>query len=100
MKGRLSAVAAAVVAAFALAAPALADQDVSIIADACAGCHGTDAKSPGAMPGFSDKNAAAIGKVLHEYKSGAKESTVMDRIMKGFSDAQVDAIAQFYGAGK
>jgi cytochrome c553 len=87
------------VAAFCLALPvaAHADMSVKVMADACAGCHGTDGASAGAMPAFNNKAADVIEKALLEYKTGAKEATVMDRITKGYSDEQLKAISVFYG---
>lgn len=72
--------------------------NIAMVADSCAGCHGTDGASPGAMPGFSNKTADVIKKALLEYKTGAKEATVMDRIVKAYSDADLDAMATFFAA--
>ncbi|WP_173978034.1 c-type cytochrome [Magnetospirillum sp. UT-4] len=73
---------------------------VAVMADACAGCHGTDGHSVGAMPAFSTKSLDELKKFLREYKSGAREATVMDRIAKGYSDADLDAIAVYYASRK
>lgn len=86
---------AAVVLALPIAAHA--DSSLTVMADACAGCHGTDGASAGAMPAFNNKAADVIEKALLEYKTGAKEATVMDRIVKGYSDEQLKAIATHYG---
>ena len=82
-----------------MAAPAAqaADMSAQMLSDACAGCHGTDARSPGSIPGFADKKPEVIKKALLEYKTGAKEATIMDRITKGYSDAQIEAIAMYLG---
>lgn len=99
MKGRTRSLGLLAGLAFAVApVAALAADDISIIADACAGCHGTDARSPGEMPGFSDKAADKIAKALLAYKSGEKEATVMDRVVKGYSDDQLRAIAEEFAA--
>lgn len=86
-----------------VAAPMAAHADantmhIATMADSCAGCHGTDGASPGAMPGFSNKTADVIKKALLEYKAGTKEATVMDRIVKAYSDADLDAMATFFAA--
>ncbi len=83
-----------------LAAPAQAGP-VNVMADACSGCHGTDGQSVGAMPGFDAKaadakSAAELKKLLRDYRSGAREATVMDRIAKGYTEAQLDAIVDHF----
>ncbi len=49
--------------------------------------------------------AAAAGRKAEEivaqmraFRSGQRDATVMDRIAKGYSDAEVDAIAAWYEA--
>lgn len=79
---------------------AKAADPIAVMADACSGCHGTDGHSVGAMPGFSDKKLEELQKVMREYKSGAREATVMDRIVKGYSDEQLDAIAVYFHSRK
>ncbi len=99
MKGRTRSLGLLAAIAFTVAPAAVhAADDISVIVDACAGCHGTDARSPGEMPGFSDKTAEKIAKVMLEYKSGEKEATIMDRVVKGYSEAQLQAIAEEFAA--
>ena len=69
----------------------------SALADACAPCHGTDGKSPGAIPSLSGKSAAYITQRMLEFKAGARQGTVMNRIVKGYDDAEIAAIAQHLG---
>ncbi len=72
--------------------------DPVILANPCAGCHGTDGKSKGAMPTLSGKTPKYIAKALKNFRSGKKPSTVMQRIAKGYTDAQIDALAKVYGS--
>ena len=67
------------------------------LANPCAGCHGTDGQSKGAMPTIAGKSADFIAKSLKDFRDGKKPSTVMQRISKGYTDAQIDALAEFYG---
>jgi cytochrome c553 len=39
---------------------------------------------------------AAIVRALQDFKSGRRAATVMDRIAKGFTDAEIEAIAAWY----
>ena len=69
----------------------------SALADACAPCHGTDGRSPGAIPSLSGKSAAYITQRMLEFKAGARQGTVMNRIAKGYDDDEIAAIAQHLG---
>ena len=44
--------------------------------------------------------AAAIVKGLQDFRAGARPGTVMDRIAKGFTDAEMQAIAAWYASQK
>lgn len=67
----------------------------SMLADACAACHGTDGRSPSTIPSIQGKSADYMLQRLKAFKSGEQEGTVMNRIAKGYSDAEFLAIAQF-----
>lgn len=79
---------------------AKAADPIAVMADACAGCHGTDGHSVGAMPAFSSKKLDELQNMLREYKAGKREPTVMDRIAKAYSDEQLDAIAVYFASRK
>jgi cytochrome c553 len=68
-------------------------------ASACSGCHPADRKfAIAAMPSLAGRNPVEIVAAMQAFRSGARPSTVMDRIAKGFSDAEVEAIAAWFGA--
>ncbi len=67
----------------------------SVLADACAACHGTDGKSPSTIPSIQGKSADYMRQRLMAFKSGEREGTVMNRIAKGYSDAEIAAIATY-----
>lgn len=79
---------------------AKAADSVAVMADSCAGCHGTDGHSVGAMPAFSNKKLEELQSMLREYKAGKREPTVMDRIAKAYSNEQLDAIAVYFASRK
>ncbi len=67
------------------------------IAVACAGCHGTDGdlSKPG-LPRLKAEPAERIYNALIEFKTGAKRSTIMGRIAKGYSDTELLAVAKYF----
>lgn len=69
----------------------------SMLANTCAGCHGTLGASAGEqMPSIAGMDNGYLFSVLSDYKTGLRRSTIMGRIMKGYSDQEIWAIAAFF----
>ncbi len=68
----------------------------AVMASTCFSCHGTDGKSVGDMPTIAGKSTDFITQKLKAFKSGELEATVMDRIVKGFTDDEIAALAKFF----
>ena len=66
----------------------------------CLTCHGPDGRSPGSIPSIHGTSAEAIVKSMQDFKSGARPSTVMGRQAKGYSDAEIAAIAKYLSSFK
>lgn len=69
-----------------------------VLANTCFSCHGTDGNSVGAMPTISGKSEQFIITLLRSHKTSGAVVTVMDRIAKGFSDDEIQALAKFFAA--
>lgn len=82
------------------AAPAAAGptvQDISLIAGTCANCHGPDGRSTGGIPSLRGVNERHLLARMQAFKAGtATDATVMTRLMKGYDDAQIQALAQWF----
>jgi sulfide dehydrogenase cytochrome subunit len=63
----------------------------------CYSCHGTDGRSPGSIPSLTGKNAQQALLQLKEFKSGQLAATVMTRHAKGYTDAELEALANYIG---
>lgn len=59
---------------------------------ACSGCHRPPGGG-GAVATLHGRPAAEIVAAMQAYRAGERSPTVMDRIAKGFSDGEVQAIA-------
>lgn len=64
------------------------------IAANCANCHGTNGVALGGMPSLSGQKKEQIAARVREFRDGKRAATVMHQIAKGYSDAQIDAIAE------
>ncbi|WP_185961463.1 c-type cytochrome [Telmatospirillum sp. J64-1] len=90
--------AAALLLAAQMPAAAQGPQDRSaLLADTCAGCHGPDGNSTGAIPAIRGQDAQAIEQALLAFKSEAREGSVMNRIAKGYTDDEIALIARYLG---
>jgi cytochrome subunit of sulfide dehydrogenase len=99
---RLIAISFVVVAAapsFAQDAQAL---NLRALAATCANCHGTQGQAVpnAAVPGLAGLPAAYIVEQMKAFKAGTRAATVMHQLAKGYSDAQIDAIAAYFAAQK
>ena len=67
-----------------------------MLSNSCAACHGTQGKSPGAIPSINGKSAEFIFESLMAYKSDSRPSTVMGRHAKGYTEEELRLIAEFF----
>ena len=73
---------------------------VRLLASNCANCHGTDGKSQGGMPSLAGEPKSKLVELLQEFKTGKKPATIMHQISKGYTDAEIDALATYFSAQK
>jgi sulfide dehydrogenase cytochrome subunit len=67
-----------------------------MLSASCEGCHGTYGRSPGAIPTIAGKSADYLIETMKAFRAGDKESTVMGRHSKGYSDEEIVLIAKFF----
>ena len=69
------------------------------LAATCANCHGTDGKGvvDGGMPLINNLTSEQMLAQLKAFKSGAREGTIMPQLAKGYSDEQLETIANQLG---
>lgn len=63
----------------------------------CAGCHGPDGISAGpASPTIAGLSKDYFLEAMTEYKEGTRPSTVMNRIATGYSEAEIERMAEHF----
>ena len=65
---------------------------------ACSGCHPVGSGVETSVPRLAGRKAEEIVAQMRAFRSGQRGATVMDRIAKGYSDAEVETIARWYEA--
>ena len=82
----------------AFAAPNLSESGVRSMAATCASCHGTQGKAaPGAtVPALAGRARQDIVDAMAQFRDGKRPATLMHQIAKGYSDAEVAALADYF----
>jgi cytochrome c553 len=87
---------AAAIGCASIAAAVVASAEPPAGAASCSGCHPTSARVTSPVPRLAGLDRAAIVRAMQDFRSGQRASTVMDRIAKGFTDDEIQAIASWY----
>lgn len=83
------------------ALPVKAEPPVNLgemLATTCFSCHGYDGKATGSsiIP-LGDYPASLIVSQMKAYRDGTREGTIMTRHAKGYTDAEIEAMANYIG---
>jgi sulfide dehydrogenase cytochrome subunit len=96
-----------IVAASTLAAHAADNNDAQklytqSLAATCANCHGTEGRAlkDASVPGLSGLSADTIIEQMKAFKSGERNATIMHQIAKGFTDQQIQQLANYFASQK
>ena len=81
-----------------IAAAVTASAELPAGAASCSGCHPSSARVTSPVPRLNGIDRAAIVRAMQDFRSGQRTGTVMDRIAKGFTDEEIQAIAAWYAA--
>ena len=92
-------VSVAVTFALLASAPAFA-ADTPAGAAGCSGCHASNPRVETPVPPLTGRPATDISAAMIAFKTGQRPGTIMDRIAKGFSDEEIQAISQWYAGQK
>ncbi len=78
-----------------------ADAASNMLAGPCANCHGTDGRSPGPIPSIAGIPFTVLKAQLDAFRNGLNPSaTVMTRLAKGFTEAEVETLARHFSEMK
>ena len=83
-----------------VAAAVVASAEPPAGAVSCSGCHPASSKVTSPVPRLAGQDRAAIVRAMQDFRSGQRAGTVMDRIAKGFTDDEIQALADWFAAQK
>lgn len=88
-------------AAFAEDKPLMTGASATMLANTCAGCHGTYGASTGpATPSIGGISNDYFIEVMAGFASGDIASTIMGRIAAGYSEEEIEAMAGYFSGQK
>jgi cytochrome subunit of sulfide dehydrogenase len=98
MRGSTAAIAAMTGLLATALSPVAIAQDASqarYLAANCANCHGTSGASAGAMPSLAGMPRAQLVQQMQAFKKGERPATIMHQLAKGYTDQQIELIADY-----
>ena len=87
---------AAAIGLASIAAAVVASAEPPAGAAGCSGCHPASPRVTSPVPRIAGVDRAAIVRAMQDFRSGTRTATVMDRIARGFTDTEIQAIAAWY----
>ena len=72
----------------------------AFLASNCANCHGTVGTAQGAMPSLAGQSKTYIVEQMRAFRDGKRPATIMHQLAKGYTDQQIELIAEFYARQK
>jgi cytochrome subunit of sulfide dehydrogenase len=85
----------------AFAASNLTPLGVRSMAATCSACHGTNGVSAGgAIVGLAGMNKEYFVTQMKLFREGKREATLMHQIARGYTDAETNAMADYFAAQK
>ena len=77
--------------------PALSPASIAVLVGACESCHGPGGRSASAIAGFAGQPEGLLRARLLSFREGtAPDATIMTRLMKGYDEAQIAALAHWF----
>jgi sulfide dehydrogenase cytochrome subunit len=76
------------------------DQAAHSLAANCTGCHGPNGNSSGAIPTIAGLERAYIVTAMQEFKAGTRQATVMHQHAKGYTDQEIEILADYFSQQK
>jgi cytochrome c553 len=66
----------------------------------CFNCHGTEGRINSAIPAIAGRDREFLLEALKAYKAGSKPATIMHQLAKGYTDAELAALADYFSRQK
>lgn len=76
------------------AAPAAAQAPLA--AEGCIACHGPSGSGQGSIAALAGRDANDLAAAMRAFRANERPGTIMGRIARGYTDAEIAAIAAYF----
>ena len=73
---------------------------VRSLAASCASCHGTAGVAQPGMESLAGQSKEDLLKKMMDFKTGKKPATLMHQLAKGYTDQEIEQLADYFAALK
>jgi sulfide dehydrogenase cytochrome subunit len=80
-------------------ASAADDPRAEALADACTSCHGIAGRSHGYIPSLNAMSRTQFIQALEEYREQKRAATIMNRIARAYTPAEIALLADYFISG-
>jgi len=70
--------------------------EIELLAQQCFVCHGIKGEGAGKIPELVDLEKSDIVESMLGFKSGEEKSTIMGRYAEGYTDKEIDLLAEYF----
>jgi cytochrome subunit of sulfide dehydrogenase len=83
-----------------LAAPAGATGPAPLAAQGCLGCHGPNGAGMQAIVGINGRDPKELVEVMRAFRANERPGTIMGRIARGYTDAELATVAAWFATAR
>ena len=70
------------------------------LSNGCTACHGLEGRGGEAIPTLAGQSTADLMTKLHDFRDQKGDATIMNRIARGYTDAEIQALADYFSSIK
>jgi len=87
---------AAIIVSLSATAETTSITEIELLAQQCFVCHGIKGEGAGKIPELVDLEKSDIVESMLGFKSGEEKSTIMGRYAEGYTDKEIDLLAEYF----
>ncbi len=77
---------------------AAAQTPAPLAGQGCLGCHGSAGQGQGPVAALAGRDRGEIIAAMRAFAANERPATIMNRIARGYTDAEIEAIAAWFAA--
>lgn len=78
------------------ATPTLAAGPAPLAAEGCLGCHGVEGRGATGVAALAGRDRAELISAMLAFRANERPGTIMGRIARGYTDAEIAAVADHF----